>query len=374
MQRKKILLLCQLPPPIHGQTLMNSYVVGSKLLRSKFEFVLVPLQFQLSNADVGKFAFGKILKAVSISFRLFVNLLTDRISFIYFTITPAGKAFIRDCFFVGIVKIFGKKMVFHLHGRGIKDSSRSSLISGLYKWVYARQYAIVLSGKLRDEVEGLGLHRMPFIVANGIPLLVDGQEINSIFAERIERKAPPTILFLSNMKISKGVLDLLQACASVKKEGLEFRVVFRGAWSNDNCQSLFYDSIAENGLENCVFYDGPAYGEEKHAVFRKADMFVFPSRNEAFPLVLLEAMQFGLPIISTSVGGIEDMVSSGENGIIIQPGDVDQLKGAISDLILNPQRRITFGQKGRDKYLREFTIERFEESLCKALDEVSASL
>lgn len=374
MGKKKILLLCQLPPPIHGQTLMNSYVVGSRVLSTKYDVELLPIRFASSNADVGRFSPRKVLKTVVLSLRLFIKLLTNKIAFIYFTIAPTGKAFLRDCLFVGIAKLLRKTVVFHLHGKGIRDNSNAPGFGALYKWAFHRQYVIVLSEKLQHDVADLGLRRAPFVVPNGIPLLADDQEINSIFAERSEKTGPPTILFLSNMKISKGVLDLLQACASLKNEGVEFRAVFRGAWSNDNCRSVFYDFISKNDLENCVVYGGPAYGEEKVAAFGKADMFVFPSRNEAFPLVLLEAMQFGLPVISTSIGGIEDIVLSGENGIIIQSGDVDQLKGAMTELILDPQRRITFGQKGRDKYLREFTIERFEERLSKAFDEVSASL
>jgi glycosyltransferase involved in cell wall biosynthesis len=82
-----------------------------------------------------------------------------------------------------------------------------------------------------------------------------------------------------------------------------------GKWA-DITERDFCAAIEKKNLSNCVFAHGAKYGNEKTYFFEQADIFVFPSHDECFPLVLLEAMQSGLPIISTNEGGIPDIVDN----------------------------------------------------------------
>ncbi len=118
-----------------------------------------------------------------------------------------------------------------------------------------------------------------------------------------------------------------------------------------------------------VCYHGKKYGRDKEAYFLGADMFVFPTYypNECFPLVLLEAMQHGLPCVSTTEGGIPGIIDEGETGYLTEKHDCQALADKIEHLCLHAEARRSMGDKGRRKFLREFTLGRFEERMAEIL-------
>jgi glycosyltransferase involved in cell wall biosynthesis len=84
------------------------------------------------------------------------------------------------------------------------------------------------------------------------------------------------------------------------------------------------------------------------------DILVLPSYGEGFPLVLLEAMSIGLPVIASRVAGIPEMIVDGETGILIPPGNIEVIGDEIKRLMSNPSLRKSLGEKGRERVLKEF--------------------
>jgi glycosyltransferase involved in cell wall biosynthesis len=95
------------------------------------------------------------------------------------------------------------------------------------------------------------------------------------------------------------------------------------------------DYAAEKGVVSQVTFAGPQYGRDRFHYLQKASIFVLPSFAEGFPVAILEAMAAGLPVVSTHVGGIPDMIHPGENGFLFDPGDVNALADIIESLIPN---------------------------------------
>ena len=183
----------------------------------------------------------------------------------------------------------------------------------------------------------------------------------------------PRLLFLSNLIESKGIYVLLEACRMLKEEGVAFRCDYVGGESKLISGEAFRSAIAERGLTDCVTYHGPQYGAAKERFFREADIFVFPTfyDNECFPLVLVEAMQHRLPVISTMEGGIPDIVTDGVNGFVCPQRDVQALAEALRKLIAEPQMRVAMGQRGYELYRERMTLEVFEKRFETLLREVS---
>ena len=189
-------------------------------------------------------------------------------------------------------------------------------------------------------------------------------------APSAKRQAPSAkILFLSNLIPSKGVYVLLDACRVLKERGLAFICDFVGGETKEISAEVFREAVAARGLEEHVTYHGPKYGEEKHRFFMNADVFVFPTFyfNECFPLVLLEAMQWRLPLVSSDEGGIPDIVQDGVNGFVSPRQDVDSLVNALEHLITNPALRQQMGEAGYQRYCEEFTLEAFEKRFAAEL-------
>ena len=130
---KKVLFLLKVPPPVHGSTLMNKKVMESDLLRQYFNCHYFPLSISKDVSDIGRFSFKKFGKVVGSYISLFNTMRKFNPDVVYFALSPYGIAFVKDFLFTLIIKIFGKKIIFHLHGRGIREQGQKNL---LFHWMY----------------------------------------------------------------------------------------------------------------------------------------------------------------------------------------------------------------------------------------------
>ena len=178
---------------------------------------------------------------------------------------------------------------------------------------------------------------------------------------------PVNLLFLSNLIPSKGVYVLLDACRILKDKGLDFQCNFVGGETKEIDRARFEAEVQRRGLEGMVRYEGPKYGEEKEEYWRSSDVFVQPTFEDCFPLTIVEAMQHGLPVVSTDEGAVPDMVADGVNGFVCERKDVSGLAVALERLITDASLRMRMGEVGRKRYEEEFTLERFEERFAECL-------
>lgn len=115
-----------------------------------------------------------------------------------------------------------------------------------------------------------------------------------------------------------------------------------------------------------AYFHGKKYNEEKkHS--KNADIFIFPTLNEAFGFVLLEAMEHALPCIATDEGGISDIVDEGETGFIVSKRNANILADKIEYLLIHPEERMRMGKLGYKKFKNQFTVGKFEERLAEIL-------
>lgn len=121
---------------------------------------------------------------------------------------------------------------------------------------------------------------------------------------------------------------------------------------------------------NIVTFWGRKCGVEKDLFYKSADIFVFPTKNEAFGLVLLEAMQYCLPVIASKEGGIPDIVLDEKTGKLVDKGDSSALANALEAFLLNPSIRKEMGEAGRIRFENNFTEERFEKKMVEYLNTV----
>lgn len=118
---------------------------------------------------------------------------------------------------------------------------------------------------------------------------------------------------------------------------------------------------------------GRKIGNEKNVFWQDADIFVFPSMNEAFGLVAVEAMEYGIPVIASNEGGIPEVVENGVNGLLVEKNNPISLAEAIIKLIDNTSLRIQMGQNGRKKFEERFTEEQFEKTMIDCLKQCIVS-
>ncbi|HEY5370804.1 MAG TPA: glycosyltransferase [Hanamia sp.] len=355
---KRILCIMQLPPPIHGASLMNSYLSKSNIINDNFDTQIINLQFAPSLKELEKFSFLKIFKSINYAFVIFKKIIKFKPDLVYFTLSISGYAFYRDAIYVSILKLCGSKILFHLHGKGIKKESEKSILKrNLYKFVFKNTYVICLAKNLTEDIKSV-YSSVPFIVPCGIP----------VYSKSTQKTSKPNkvvqILYLSNYIENKGILKLIDALKILKDQEFIFNARLAGG-PTDLSIATIENYIRERNLENCVHVIGPRYGEDKYNEFLAADIFVFPTfyGNEAFPLVNLEAMQFALPVLSTNEGGISEAVINGVTGFVVEPRNIQQLADKLALLIYNENLRDGMGTKGKDRFFKNYTIQHFEHNI-----------
>jgi glycosyltransferase involved in cell wall biosynthesis len=353
----KVLFLGQLPPPVHGVSLMNSYLVNSEIIKGGFDIDVISLQFGKSLDELAGFSIKKFFKALGYGFDIVRKNLNTKPDLVYFTLVPSGFAFYRDAYYVFLLKLFRRNILLHLHGKGVEESIRNSSIKRkIYTWVFKDTNVICLSKKVSTDIASV-YKKSPFIIPNGV-------EVQPYFNRESEKKENviPQILYLSNYTRSKGILVLIEALGIIKKKGYIFNARFVGAPFNLTVKDL-EDHIEKHDVAGCAEIIGPLNSNDKFNEYKRADVFVFPTYFEAFGLVNLEAMQFSLPIVSTTEGSIPDIVDNDETGFLVEPQNAEMLAEKIAVLLDNKELRLEMGKRGYQKFINNYTLRHFESNI-----------
>jgi len=174
------------------------------------------------------------------------------------------------------------------------------------------------------------------------------------------------ILFLGRIEARKGIFDLLEAVPATIKVNPDLVYMIGGDGDRSHVEAI----VEELGVQDHVQFLGYIRGEDKEDLFSRATLFCLPSHHEGLPVAILEAMAHGLPIISTYVGGIPEQVIDGENGFLIDPGDVDELSNKISRLLNDKDLQIQMGQRSLSIIEQTFQVDAIEERLYSFYDEL----
>jgi glycosyltransferase involved in cell wall biosynthesis len=155
------------------------------------------------------------------------------------------------------------------------------------------------------------------------------------------------VLAVARLVVEKGLDVLLRAIAQVLSRGLDCRLEIAG-------DGPLYRELnklsCDMGLVNHVMF---SRGSSTYSIHRKmcqADVFVLASRTESMPFALLEAMSHGLAIVATSVGGVPEVVTDGETGLLVPPESADSLAEAIGRLLADDAFRAQLGRNARQQF------------------------
>lgn len=365
--KNKVLLITPLPPPVHGSSMVSQSIKESRVLNGAFEMDFVNLSTSRKIEEIDKRSWTLYARKAVRFFGAYAKTLwllaSRRYDLCYLAITCHGVGFLKDAPFVLLCKLFGRKVVIHQHNKGMaKDVDRP-----IYRWllpmVYRNTKVLLLSWRLYPDIEKVVNREQIMICPNGIIDMI----INEPSAERHDDV--PHILFLSNLIVSKGVLVLLDALKILKDRGCKIVCDFVGGETKELDGKRFALEIETRGLNGIAVYHGRKYGRDKEDFWRMADMFVFPTYyfNECFPLVILEAMMYGLPVISTDEGGIRDEVKDGKNGFVVKPQDATAIADAIGRLLDDKAMRERMGEEGRRIFKERFTMKCFENNIKRIL-------
>ena len=323
------------------------------------------------DSQAGRFRWTKLFRLLQFILQMLYIRIVFRPQILY--TPPAGfptTTVLRDAAILCATRPFFPKTLLHFHTCGYRR-----LCDQLPKWqrwlyrrgIFCADGVISLSSLAPDNGQQLEA-RQEYIVPNGI---------QDPFPGRLPRRAadaegePLRVLFVSHLCESKGVLDLLDACGEMAARGVSFQLDLMGPFENEGFADKVRSRVATLQIGDRVKYLGVLTGADKFAAYAEADVLCHPTYFDTFPIVLLEAMAAGLPVVSTYHSGIPDIVDDGETGFLVEPHDASALADRLGVLAENVELRGQMGSAGREKFLQEFTLERHLEMMREVFLDVA---
>jgi glycosyltransferase involved in cell wall biosynthesis len=269
----------------------------------------------------------------------------------------------RKYFFYKISRWLKRKVVLHLHGALFLEQYQvapSFWKKRLKKFFEGADTVICLSQTWSDDIGRLFPKSNRVVVPNGIFL----PEKATIY-EKVS-SLQTKIVFLGLIGQRKGVFDLLIVFERLVDEGYDIRLSIGG---NGEVAKL-KKRISLLKLKDRVDYLGWIDEDKKSQLLAGCDIFTLPSYGEGMPVSILEAMAYGLAVISTRVGGIPELVEDGLTGYLVAPGDLEKLYEKLKTLIVQQKLRVKMGRNGRRKVEDGYDIEKNYRAISNVYDQL----
>lgn len=362
------------PPPIHGVAAMTVEVVAAlqKLQRGVDH---VDTRDPRPLSTIGRLDFRNVFLGFKHARQLSLALSRRPDAAVYLPVSQSTWGFVRDAVLVAVAKAHRRQLVVHLHGGHLQDFYRRS--PRVMRWVIRLvlgqvDEAWALTSALRKEFEGLVSSDQILSVANVVPDPRRG----------FTRASSPRrvcsgfrLLYLANLLPEKGCFELLEALRRVpdlSSSDWEVRLVGAGAPAVE--RRLRQEAASISAAGPSIKLLGELHGEQKADQYRWADAFVYPTYYpfEGQPLVLLEALAAGLPIVSTIHAGIPETIRDGVEAVLVEPQDPRQLAAAICRLAVDEQTRNRLAQAARRRYEAAYRPERLVLDFTEALERAAS--
>jgi glycosyltransferase involved in cell wall biosynthesis len=201
------------------------------------------------------------------------------------------------------------------------------------------------------------------ITGNGVPLSADGADLRH--RQRLALGLAPKVfafVAVGGIAPEKGYEDLLEAASLLRARGMatDWVVLIAGRCRDETYWQLLARRLKALNLAEKVRFLG--YTDDVRALYAAADAFVLPSRKEGLPTVVLEAMASGLAVIATQVGGVPDVVTHGQDGLLVSPRSPEGLCGAMAEVAADPSLCTRLGRSARSRVEREYSVEQMGKS------------
>ena len=365
----RVLLVGPLPPPYGGipfyvQSLLAADIPGVEYTVFNTAFPKSVVKFAREGRRYGALFEGgatsalKMLTYVFLSYPKLALTIIQQRPHIVQVFTCSYWGYWRNILYVASARLMQRKVVFHLLN-AIDNfySDSGSVQKVLLRASLKIAHIHLLQSPGLKEWFSATFHRPALGLWNGIDI-----EHLPVKAEIPPGMAPlkrPIGLTAGALGIGKGTLAILQALKSLRTRGKYISWVFIGGGDVED----FARMAEELGVGDHVWFTGTIDEATKWQCFRHADFYCLPSLAEGQPISIIEAMAMGLPVVSTSVGSIPEMVEQGEHGIIIPPNEQDALEEALARIAANKQTRVRMGKAGRVRALQRHHIRHLYKNL-----------
>lgn len=258
-------------------------------------------------------------------------------------------SFWRKCLFCLLAMAFRRPYLLHMHGSEFMqfhDQEAGTWTRRLIRFCFRNAVAMLaLSTEWRDNL-------LRICPAAKVEVLPNAVAVPELDVSQLEPADPVRLLFLGRLGRRKGAYELIEAFARIAPRYPRTQLVCAG----DGEIAEISAAAAAHGLTDRVHCPGWLDVRAARTELESARVFVLPSYAEGVPMALLEAMASGLAVVTTPVGGIPEVVRDGDNGLLVQPGNVDELVAALGRVLGDVALRQSLGARARATIVARYSL------------------
>ncbi len=364
----RVLLVAPLPPPHGGICFLTKALLDAGLGRG-LHLVHLNTSKNTIREEFGRVTWLDLGLAVCNFARFAWLLLREHPQIVYY-ISTADTAIYRDWVFWLAARLVGCRIVLNLHGTrpSVKFASYS-----FHRWFVNRVASMASYIVVPNTVDWDGLKQI-YSVDVPSEVVRNTTYVPEHFRQSLKRpekrSGPVSLIVVGRLSEAKGAWDLLQALALVIKEEPSVSLTWVGLGASPSDDIYARELCASLGIEANVRLAGQVADSEKYLELEQSDIFVLPTHSEGFPLALLEAMAMGLPVVTTPVGGIPEVIIDGVNGYLVLPKDIESLADRILTLLREPDKREQMGEANRKLYWEQLSARKVVDRIHTLFEEL----
>jgi glycosyltransferase involved in cell wall biosynthesis len=345
-KERRLLFYGELPPDsING--IANANHVNLEMLKSHFRVDIIQEKSNLAEHE--KISIWKLVQLIENNFLIISKSIFHKYDFFYLTFSLSTTSSFKALTGIFFFRLFNRgKVVLHLH-RG--DFFTRFYVKKVNRFIAKLTFnfshkIIVLSDNQKHEFDAV-FNKSCYVLHNTVELEYPSQ---------VKNRHTSKFIYISNYLIGKGIMDLLEVFAELSNEYKEITLSTYGAFSDIRLKEKIFKFNSSQ-----ISIHGPISAQEKFKIIAEADCLILPSWNEGQPIILLEAMSVGTPVITSKVGLIPELLGA-DYPFLSMPRDKSALKKVILQF-MKQENTTSISQKLEKRYAEYYSQKKHEESL-----------
>lgn len=357
MAKREVVAFVPMGPPYAGPEVSNSILLKPDKL--PFNLHVINTSYQTSNAEKGKLTLRSLAAWGRNLLKLLRTLARVGPDAFYYNLSATPLGLVKDFVVINLAGPFTARIVAHARGghyyRLHRDAPLWVKLLALWTWNKCHRILVQSEG-LKEQFRGAVPAYKLGVVPNPAP--VEFFHLRPDYSRRV-------ILFVGHRSVAKGWTTLLKVVPDIVERFPDVRFIALGTeieeetnitWvPKESVRQVWKEYVVKRGLEDRFTIRENVHGAEKMKFYESASVFVLPSYSEGFSMAVLEAMATGLPVITTPVGALPEILPEGTP--FVNPGDTESLKDALIRLLESEEERRKLGRRNRER-ARDFHEDR----------------
>lgn len=312
------------------------------------------MHFQVGSEGRAESRLQKLWRFTASPWHFAKSILRQKPDIVHLNTSLEPKSYWRDLVYLMFAKIAGRRVVYQVHGGALPQDffPRSRLLTGLLRRVLRLPDVVVLLA----EVE-LQAYRQ-FVPEAKLAVIANAIETADLMDAPIASPAdaPLHLAYLGRLAENKGIFDIIEALRLLRQRGATVQLSIAGGGPDE---ARLRQAVDAARVQDMVTWRGALFGAEKNALWKAADVFVFPTyHREGLPYALLEAMAAGTVPVTCPVGAIPDVMNDGIHGIFVNPKTPEELASALERLERDRTLLHDMAEAARQRVQEHYTVAR----------------